>query len=142
MTSGRKYEAQARPRLSRSVSTDEAGGGEVPTCSPVGSDAWPFQRLASSKRPGNEDRPVAVCAITSQLRHAVAHWDEEIREVDDDFESSGLKEHSLIRIGKLATVEEEMLEGVLGEVSSHRLAAIRSKIADCLERQIADRESA
>lgn len=62
--------------------------------------------------------------------------------MDDDFESSGLKEHSLIRIGKLATVEEEMLEGVLGEISSHRLATIRSKIADCLERQIAGRESA
>jgi len=82
-----------------------------------------------------------VCAITSQLRHAVAHWDEEIREVDDDFESSGLKEHSLIRIGKLATVEEKMLEGVLGEISSHRLAAIRSKIADCLERQVEGREN-
>ena len=83
-----------------------------------------------------------VCAITSQLRHAVANWDEEIEEVDDDFESSGLKEHSLIRIGKLATVEEKMLEGVLGEISAHRLAALRSKIADCLERQVEGRENA
>jgi hypothetical protein len=141
MTSGRKHETQARPCFSRSVSTDESDGGEVPTCSPVGPDAWPFQRLVSSKRPGNEDRPVAVCAITSQFRHAVANWDEEIREVDDDFESSGLKRHSLIRIGKLATVEEEVFEGVLGEISSHRLAAIRSKIADCLERQVAGREN-
>ena len=82
-----------------------------------------------------------VCAITSQLRHAVADWDEEIEEVDDDFESSGLKEHSLIRIGKLATVEEEMLEGVLGEISAHRLATILSKIADCLERGVAGREN-
>ena len=77
-----------------------------------------------------------VCAITSQLRHAVANWDEEIEEADDDFESSGLKGHSLIRIGKLATIEEEMLEGVLGEISSHRLATILSKMADCLERQV------
>ena len=82
-----------------------------------------------------------VCAITSQLRHAVANWDEEIEEVDDDFVSSGLKEHSLIRIGKLATVEEEVFEGVLGEISSHRLAAIRSKIADCLERRVAGSEN-
>jgi len=83
-----------------------------------------------------------ICAITSQLRHEVANWDEEIREGDDDFESSGLKEHSLIRIGKLATVEEERLEGVLGEISAHRLAAIRSKIADCLERQVEGRANA
>ena len=82
-----------------------------------------------------------ICAITSQLRHAIANWDEEVKEEDDDFESSGLKQHSLIRIGKLATVEEEMLEGVLGEISSHRLAAIRSKVADCLERQVAGREN-
>ncbi len=77
-----------------------------------------------------------VCAITSQLRHAVANWDEEIEETDDDFESSGLKGHSLIRIGKLATVEEDMLEGVLGEISPHRLAAILSRMADFLERQV------
>jgi mRNA interferase MazF len=77
-----------------------------------------------------------ICAITSQLRHAVPNWDEEIEEADDDFRSSGLKEHSLIRIGKLATVEEDMLEGVLGEISSRRLAAVLSKVADCLERQV------
>jgi len=77
-----------------------------------------------------------VCAITSQLRHAVENWDEVIEQVDGDFQSSGLKGPSLIRIGKLATVEEDMLEGVLGEVSSDRLAAILSRIADFLERQV------
>jgi mRNA interferase MazF len=75
-----------------------------------------------------------VCAITSQLRHAVANWDEEIKESDDDFGSSGLKGSSLIRIGKLATVEEGVLEGVLGEISAQRLATILSKITDCLKR--------
>ena len=80
-----------------------------------------------------------VCAITSQLRHAVVHWDEEIEETDDDFESSGLKGPSLIRIGKLATVEEEVLEGVLGEISAQRLTAILLKMTDYLERRTAER---
>jgi len=80
-----------------------------------------------------------VCAITSQIRHAVANWDEEIKETDDDFESSGLKGSSLIRIGKLATVEEGMLEGVLGEIFSKRLAAILLKMTDYLEHQAAER---
>jgi mRNA interferase MazF len=80
-----------------------------------------------------------VCAITSQLRHAVVNWDEEIKEADDDFESSGLKGPSLIRVGKLATVEEEMLEGVLGVISSQRLAAILLKMTDYLEKQAAER---
>jgi hypothetical protein len=35
-----------------------------------------------------------------------------------------------------------MLEGVLGEISAHRLAALRSKMADCLERQVEGRENA
>lgn len=80
-----------------------------------------------------------VCAITSQLRHAVVNWDEEIKETEDDFESSGLKGPSLIRIGKLATVEEEVLEGVLGEISAQRLTAILLKMTDYLERRTAER---
>jgi len=77
-----------------------------------------------------------VCAITSQLRHAVANWDEIIEVTDDDFNESGLKERSVIRIGKLATLEETMIEGVLGEISSQRLSAILSEIADFLERPV------
>jgi len=80
-----------------------------------------------------------VCAITSQLRHAVVNWDEEIKETDDDFESSGLKGPSLIRIGKLATVEEEVLEGILGEISAQRVTAILLKMTDYLERRTAER---
>lgn len=80
-----------------------------------------------------------VCAITSQLRHVVVDWDEEIKETDDDFEASGLKSPSLIRVGKLATVEEEVLEGVLGEISSQRLATILLRIAEYLGRQASER---
>lgn len=75
-----------------------------------------------------------ICAITSQLRHAVPNWDEIIKPEDADHRNSGLKVPSLIRIGKLATVEEQVLEGVLGEISAERLTAIQLKISDYLER--------
>ena len=57
-----------------------------------------------------------------------------IKRTDDDFKPSGLKVPSLIRIGKLATVEEEVLEGVLGEISSERLTKILKRLRDHLER--------
>jgi len=81
-----------------------------------------------------------ICAITSQLRHEVKEWDEQIERADDDFKRSGLRVLSLIRIGKLATVEERVLEGVLGEISAERLVRILGKIRGHLEREIADHE--
>lgn len=77
-----------------------------------------------------------VCAITSQLRHEVRGWDERIAETDNDFAGSGLKVPSLIRVGKLATVAEGALEGVLGRISEERLRAILGRIADYLERSV------
>jgi len=59
---------------------------------------------------------------------------------DDDFKSSGLKAPSLIRIGKLATVEEAVLEGVLGEISPERLRGILKRLRDHLEREITGHE--
>ena len=79
-----------------------------------------------------------ICAITSQLRHEVKGWDEKIEAEHDDFRSSGLKVPSLVRIGKLATVEEGVLEGVLGEVSCERLVRILHKLRGHLEKEIAE----
>jgi len=77
-----------------------------------------------------------ICAITSQLRHEVKGWDEKIEKADDDFKGSGLKVPSLIRIGKLATVEEEVLEGVLGKISLERLERILKRLRDHFEQEI------
>jgi GNAT superfamily N-acetyltransferase len=65
-----------------------------------------------------------ICAATSQLHHEIKDWDELISPADSDFVSSGLKAPSLIRIGKLATVESGVLEGVLGKISEDRLKSI------------------
>jgi mRNA interferase MazF len=89
--------------------------------------------LLVSKMPG----PFAdwlICGITSQLRPEVEGWDEVIKRTDHDFKTSGLKVPSLIRLGKLATVEEEVLESVLGEISPERLMRILKRLLDHLER--------
>lgn len=79
-----------------------------------------------------------ICAITSQLRHEIKGWDEKIVLEDDDFNNSGLKVSSLIRIGKLATVEERVLEGKLGVISSKRLARILNRLRAHLEKGTSD----
>lgn len=91
--------------------------------------------LLLSKMPGPFDDWL-ICAITSQLRHEVKSWDERIELKHDDFRSSGLKVPSLVRIGKLATVEEAILEGMLGEISSERLRRILNRLKDHFEQVI------
>ena len=77
-----------------------------------------------------------VCAITSQLKHEVPNWDEKIDLGDDDFKSSGLKVPSLARIGKLATVEEEIFQGGLGKISPRRLKRIMKKLSKYLDESV------
>ena len=89
--------------------------------------------LLLSRMPGPFDDWL-ICGITSQLRHKVEGWDEVINRTDDDFKPSGLKVPSLIRIGKLATVEEEVLESMLGVISSERLMRILKRLMNHLER--------
>lgn len=84
--------------------------------------------LLLSKLPGSFDDWL-ICAITSQLRHEVKGWDEKVSPTDDDYDESGLKQASLIRIGKLATVEESILQGVLGEISAKRLERILTRLS-------------
>ena len=76
-----------------------------------------------------------ICAITSQLHHEIEDWDELISPDDSDFNSSGLKTASLIRIGKLATVETRILEGVIGKISDERLKNILKRLSDYLQKQ-------
>jgi len=46
-----------------------------------------------------------ICMIASQLSQEVRDFDEIISEKDHDFILSGLKQNSLIRIGRLAVVD-------------------------------------
>ena len=76
-----------------------------------------------------------TCAVTSQLRHKVDDWDETIDADDPDFLASGLKCSSLIRLGKLATLESNVLEGVLGEISPQRLDRLLQRLGKYLQNQ-------
>jgi mRNA interferase MazF len=84
--------------------------------------------LVLGKLPGEYGDWLA-CMVTSQLRHLVAGFDEIVQETGDDFEDSGLKTASVIRVGRVAIVEGGILVGAIGQISSARLQRTREHLA-------------
>ncbi len=87
--------------------------------------------LLLGKLPGEYEDWV-ICMISSQLRHAIPEFDEIVREDDLDFDSSGLKVTSVIRIGRLAVVQGEILLGAIGQIAPERLQRVKSRLAEWL----------
>ena len=71
-----------------------------------------------------------ICMISSQVHQRIDGFDELVEEDDEDFARSGLKVTSVIRIGRLAVVEGEMLEGRMGAISPERMTRIRERLAE------------
>jgi mRNA interferase MazF len=59
-----------------------------------------------------------VCMISSRLEHEITGFDEVLRLGDADFDKSGLRVTSLLRIGRLAVVNKDVLVGQIGEIDS------------------------
>jgi len=71
--------------------------------------------------------------ISSQLRHYVEGFDEIIHQDASDFSASGLKAPSVVRVGRLAVVDESIPVGSIGEIASERLMRIKSGLANWLQ---------
>jgi mRNA interferase MazF len=89
--------------------------------------------LLLGRLPGEYDDWL-ICMISSQMRHYVPEFDEIVHEHDVDFAESGLKAPSVIRIGRLAVIEGEILLGAIGQVAPERLKRLRGRLADWLMR--------
>jgi len=87
--------------------------------------------LLLGKLPGEYDDWL-ICMISSQIRHFIPGFDEVIQETDADFAGSGLKLTSVVRVGRLAVVEGEILLGAIGQIASERLQSIKSRLAQWL----------
>ena len=84
--------------------------------------------LLLSQLPGAYDDWL-ICLISSQTRHYVADFDELIQESDADFATSGLKLTSVVRTGRLAVVEGNVLLGATGQIAPDRLQRIKRRLA-------------
>jgi mRNA interferase MazF len=70
-----------------------------------------------------------ICMISSQLVQYIAELDEIISESDADFNASGLKKPSVIRLTRLAVVSQSIFLGSIGKISRTRLSRIKQKLA-------------
>lgn len=70
-----------------------------------------------------------VCMFSTKLHQAASGFDEVIDTDASDFERSGLKVSSVIRVARLAVVSEDMLVGRIGEIGEERLRRIQSTLA-------------
>lgn len=84
--------------------------------------------LVIRRLPGRHDDWL-TCLISSNLRQQLSGFDELIGEEDADYKSSGLKTASVIRIARLAIVEQRLFVGSIGRISEERLKAIKSRLS-------------
>lgn len=87
--------------------------------------------LLVGRLPGEYDDWL-MCMISSQRRHFIPDFDELVDEKDPDFQGSGLKVPSIIRVGRLAVVQGDLLMGAIGEISTERLQRIKMNLAEWL----------
>lgn len=75
-----------------------------------------------------------VCMISSQIHQTIQNIDEIIETTDADFSGTGLKTASLVRLTRLAVVEETIFTGTIGEISQNRLAKLKTRLSGWIEK--------
>lgn len=89
---------------------------------------FPFTDLKGSKnRPAvilyANELDVTVCFITTELK-----WQEELDITVEPNENNGLKAKSLIRVNKIATLDSELILGVLGYLSENQIKELNTSL--------------
>jgi mRNA interferase MazF len=79
-------------------------------------------------------RDFLVCGISTQVDKQVEGFDELIASSDSDFQLSGLRTTSVIRLGFLAVLPTQRIIGAIGSISPDRRARLLSTLSDYLTR--------
>ncbi|MGH7595641.1 MAG: type II toxin-antitoxin system PemK/MazF family toxin [bacterium] len=88
--------------------------------------------LMIAKLPGGYEDWL-ICMISSQTHQYIDGVDDIILHDSPDFIQSGLKSTSVIRVSRLAVVEEDILLGAIGEISQERLARVKNNLAEWIK---------
>ncbi|MCD6220379.1 type II toxin-antitoxin system PemK/MazF family toxin [Candidatus Calescamantes bacterium] len=83
--------------------------------------------LVIKRVPGEYDDWL-ICMISSRIHQYNEELDEIITLEDNDFQDSGLKTESVIRVSRLAVVEKDIMIGRIGKISPERLKGIKEKL--------------
>ena len=106
---------------------------------------FPYTDLSGAKlRPVLLLRPASnryddwlVCMVSSQLQQAETGLDEIITPSDADFQATGLKTSSVLRLSRLAVLDGALLVGSIGAIDDRRLADVRQRLADWIVGRLA-----
>lgn len=88
--------------------------------------------LVLSRLPGQYNDWL-ICMISTQLHQEIPDFDEVITPADSDFQQSGLKLTSVIRISRLAVVDSDILLGKLGQIDTQRLSRIKRRLSNWIQ---------
>lgn len=96
---------------------------------------FPFSDLSGNKcRPAiiliDSNDIVTVCFITSQLK-----WQSAYDILVEPTKLNGLKKVSLIRLNKFATIDKELILGLLGRLDDHYLESLNKNLIELLKLQ-------
>ncbi len=83
--------------------------------------------LILRKLPGRYDDWL-ICMISSNISQHITDFDEVINLEDSDFNQSGLRNSSVVRVTRLAVVEKSILLGSIGEIASDRLTRLKNAL--------------
>ena len=79
-------------------------------------------------------RDLLLALISSRLHQATLGFDEIINTSDSDYITTGLKVASLIRLGRLTSVESSVINARLGTISPERLIRIKNLLINWLRK--------
>ncbi len=74
-----------------------------------------------------------VCMMSTRLDQAIPGVDELVMISDSDFNQTGLKEDTLIRLTRLATVTDSLFTGTIGQINPERLTRLKRNLARWIE---------
>ena len=86
--------------------------------------------LLLRKMPGFGD--FLVCGVSSQLHQEVRGFDLVMDEKSPEYENSGLKSASVIRLGYLSVLPESKMKGSIGWLPDDTLDMLLQRLADYL----------
>ena len=82
----------------------------------------------------NTTHDLLLALISSRLHQATLGFDEIINTSDSDYITTGLKVASLIRLGRLTSVDSSVINARLGNISPERLTRIKNLLINWLRK--------
>lgn len=70
-----------------------------------------------------------ICMMSTKTEQAVSDIDEVISTSDPDFQTTGLKGNTVIRLTRLAAVTDSLFTGTIGHIGSERLTRVKQSLA-------------